>query len=109
MLLRHKRPNSRKDSNSREHHSNLRNNSRDHNSRSLDKNKHRSNSKATLRFKNTEQPHPDNTSNSGSHNILNRITLKKNGSSKQIDTSNEYYSHFRGKSKSKGKLQGVVE
>jgi hypothetical protein len=41
---------------------------------------------------------------------LTRIaTSKKPGSSKQMDTSNEYYNHYRVKSKSKGKLLPAEE
>ena len=38
-----------------------------------------------------------------------RLALKKNKSAKEIDSTNEYYNHFRGKSKSKGKLQAPLD
>jgi hypothetical protein len=39
------------------------------------------------------------------YQVLNRINLKKATSSKQLDNDNEYYNHFKNKSKSKGKMQ----
>jgi len=35
--------------------------------------------------------------------------LKKATSSKQLDNDNEYYNHFKNKSKSKGKMQPLEE
>ena len=35
---------------------------------------------------------------------MHRVQLKKPKSGRYLDTSDEYYSYFRGKSKSKGKL-----
>jgi len=41
--------------------------------------------------------------------IATRGTLKRHKSFKEVDTSNEYYSYFRGKSKSRGKLQATLD
>lgn len=103
MNIRPKNNSKRKDSHSREHHSNLRSHSR-----STDKNKQRSNSKL-IKFKPAQHTHENTFDNDASYNVLNRLALKKNNSTKQIDTSNEYYSHFKGKSKSKGKINPAID
>lgn len=104
MIIKHKNLSRHKDGHSREHTSNLRSHSR-----STDKNKQRSNSKLMLKLKPSDHSQEEASDCNPSYHIISRMAAKKTGSTKQIDTSNEYYSHFRGKSKSKGKLIAPVD
>jgi hypothetical protein len=103
MIIKPKNNSKRKEQSSKEHSSHIRSTSR-----SQDKHKQRSNSKQALRLKVHDQSSEE--TNSGHSNALShRIGLKKNKSAKEADQADEYYNHFRGKSKSKGKLQAPID
>lgn len=115
MNNKNKNTSKRKESHSREHASHLRSSSK-----STEKSKHRSDSKLLLRLRghdasqlNTSEEsraiaNPGLALNSSGVGV-GRVGAGKKGSSKQVESSsNEYYNHYRVKSKSKGKL-GVAE
>lgn len=111
MNNKNKNTSKRKDSHSREHTSHLRSSSK-----STEKSKHRSDSKLLLRLRQQDASQlntsEDARANPNSNGLITRIgTAKKAaGSSKQVESSsNEYYNHYRVKSKSKGKLAPAEE